>query len=57
MSKEVLQFHNEFRQMYGAGPLTWDADLARQAQEHANTCQWDHQLPQSRHLGNNMYER
>jgi len=37
-----LDDHNNFRQLHGANPLTWSADLASTAQAWANKCVFEH---------------
>ena len=37
-----LFYHNQHRANHGAGPLTWDTNLAQSAQVLANRCKFDH---------------
>lgn len=53
-AKLMLDYHNQFRAMYGAAPVTWDPELARAGRDHANKCQFNHdQVPKG--MGNNIH--
>ena len=40
--KEMLDQHNLLRAKHCSPTMTWDAELAKAAQEWANRCQWEH---------------
>lgn len=53
-AQQMLAYHNQFRALYGAAPLTWDAGLAAAGRDHANKCQFNHdQVPEGN--GNNIH--
>ncbi|KAG8415394.1 hypothetical protein J3458_009244 [Metarhizium acridum] len=40
--REMLAAHNFFRGQHSADPLSWNPDLAKKAQDWADTCNWAH---------------
>ncbi|WVR08172.1 hypothetical protein IAU60_005218 [Kwoniella sp. DSM 27419] len=41
-AQTLVKLHNDFRAEYGAGPVTWNADLAAYAATHAAGCKMQH---------------
>lgn len=39
---DILAFHNKYRALHGAGPLTWDSNLANVAYSNAQQYTWAH---------------
>lgn len=42
IKSDALAVHNHFRKLHGLQPLEWDDELAKHAQNHANTCVYGH---------------
>lgn len=58
LAREMLAAHNAVRAKVNVKPLTWSADLARRAQEWANTLLENKQFshPKKASYGQNLYE-
>lgn len=40
--KKILHSHNKYRAQHDAGPLSWDEDLAKAANDWSEQCQFAH---------------
>lgn len=43
ISKWILEYHNQVRAQYGAGPLVWNTTRAQESAAHTKTCVWAHE--------------
>lgn len=43
LTKWFVEYHNQFRAEFDAGPVSWDAGLAQESADHTKTCKWEHQ--------------
>jgi len=54
--EQFIKLHNEYRSQHGAGPLSWDDEMAKRAQTHAESCVWGHNSIGSKiGIGQNLY--
>lgn len=51
----ILFHHNQARANHGAGELIWNDDCARNAQTAAETCKFEHYVPDGAGQGQNLF--